>query len=252
MEDTTRQDEYLRSNIQNMAYSAQNQYYARFTSFLDERQQALVESVLKKLHHSCYVLYGGAEDCERLMLGVYPPEEEPDLSLFPIKPLALRASAKESFTHRDCLGSLMGLGLKREAVGDIWINGSTAVVFLTEEVSEFVRSQLFRVGRVPVSVDEPRPEELQRTIRFEEKSGTVASLRLDCIVAFAVGKSRTQASALIEGGLVSVNRVPGISASKQLSPGDQIVVRGFGKCYLGEETRSTKKGRLSITIKKLV
>lgn len=251
MEDTARQDDYLRSNIQNMVQLAENQYYPRFSAFLDERQQAIAEQVLRRLACANYLFYGGADHCDRLMLGVFPSDMEPDLILFPIVPLAAR-SLKESFSHRDCLGSLMGLGLKRASVGDIWVNGATAVLFLTEEVSGFVRSGLFRIGRIPVSVESPREDELFRTISYEERSGTVASLRLDCIAAFIMGKSRTQACSLIAAGLVSVNRVPVTQPAKQVAPGDQIVIRGFGKCYLGTQIRTTRKDRLSITIQKLV
>lgn len=251
MEDISRQDDYLRSNIQNMVQSAERQYYARFSLFLDERQQALTEQVLRRLSCTNYLLYGGAEHCERLMLGVFPSGMELDSTLFPIVPLVAR-SLKETFSHRDCLGSLMGLGIKRASVGDIWVNGTAAVLFLTEDVADFVRSALFRIGRIPVSVESPREEELFRTVSYEERSGTVASLRLDCIAAFIMSKSRTQACALIAAGLVSVNRVPVTQPAKQLSPGDQIVIRGFGKCYLGTQIRTTRKDRLSITIQKLV
>lgn len=252
MEDTAKQDDYLRSNVANMVQSVESQYYARFSGFLDERQQALAEAVLRKLSCTNYLFYGGAENCERLMLGVFPSDVEPDTSLFPIVPAAIHTTSKESFSHRDCLGSLMGLGLKRASVGDIWVTPTAGVLFLSEDVADFVRTQLFRVGRVSVSVDEPCPEELVRVVSFEERTGTVASLRLDCIAALITGKSRTQACALIAAGLVSVNRIPVLQSAKQLSPGDQIVIRGFGKCYLGTEIRTTRKDRLSVTIKKLV
>lgn len=251
MEDTARQDDYLRSNIQNMVQLAESRYYPRFSVFLDERQQVLAEQVLRRFACTNYLFYGGAENCDRLMLGVFPSDMAPDPALFPIVPLAAH-SLKETFSHRDCLGSLMGLGLKRASVGDIWVNGTTAVLFLTEEVSDFVRLGLFRIGRIPVSVESPCEDELLRTISYEEHNGTVASLRLDCIVAFIIGKSRTQACSLIAAGLVSVNRVPVTQSAKQVAPGDQIVIRGYGKFYLGTQIRTTRKDRLSITIQKLV
>ena len=65
-----------------------------------------------------------------------------------------------------------------------------------------------------------------------------------------MGKSRTQACSLIAAGLVSVNRVPVTQPAKQIAPGDQIVIRGFGKCYLGTQIRTTRKDRLFITIQK--
>lgn len=251
MEDTAKQDDYLRSKIQNMVQSAENLYYPRFSAFLDERQQLLAEQTLFQLSCSNYLFYGGAENCDRLMLGVFPSGMEPDPALFPIVSLAAHSS-KESFTHRDCLGTLIGLGLKRASVGDIWIKETAAVFFVTEEISEFVRSQLFRIGRVPVSIALPTVEELVRNVSYEERSGTVASLRLDCVTAFIIGKSRTHACALINAGLVAVNRIPVLQTAKQVAPGDQIVIRGFGKCYLGKQIRTTKKDRLSITIQKLV
>lgn len=250
-EDTEKQDEYLRSNIQNMVHTAQMRYYARFSSFLDERQQGIALGVLKQLRYQNFLFFGGAEGCERQMLGVFPEGEPPDCSLFPIVPLGIM-SQKEPLTHRNCLGSLMGLNIKRTALGDILINDTRAVVFSTEEIAPFIQSNLCRVGHVTVSFYEPDPAELVRTCTFRERTGTVASLRLDCVVSFLLGKSRSAAVQTILSGAVMVNRMPIYEPSKQLVGGEQIVVRGFGKCFLDEEIKTTKKGRLFIKINQLL
>ena len=70
--DTEKQDDYLRSNVQNMIDTAQTKYYARFSSFLDERQQEIALGVLRQQHFENYLFFGGAEGCERQMLGVFP------------------------------------------------------------------------------------------------------------------------------------------------------------------------------------
>lgn len=249
--DTEKQDDYLRSNVQNMIDTAQTKYYARFSSFLDERQQEIALGVLRQQHFENYLFFGGAEGCERQMLGVFPEGETPDGMLFPIRPLGI-VSRKEPLSHRDCLGSLLGLNIKRTALGDILIHDTRAVLFAAEEVEPFIKSNLLRVGRATVSFYEPEPSELVRTQTFREKTGTVSSLRLDCVVSFLLGKSRSAAAQIISSGLVMVNRVPVMESSKQLSGGDQIVVRGFGKCFLDEEMKPTKKGRLFIKINQLL
>ena len=65
-------------------------------------------------------------------------------------------------SHRDILGSLMALGIKRETVGDILIEEGRAVVFVCGDVKEYILNQVEKIGRVGVDMTEgcsfPLPE----------------------------------------------------------------------------------------------
>lgn len=244
-----KQDDYLRSNVGNLILSARTGYRPRFTSFLDERQREIAQELLNHYRCESYLFYGGTEGCGRVMLGVFPDGEEADPGQFPIA--ALRVSPKgktTTLTHRDYLGALMSLQIKRETIGDILPEEDGAVIFVNEDIAEFIRLNLAEIGRCSVKVEECAGEITARTQEFDEITGTVPSLRLDCVVALVMRKSRSIAVRAIESGLVRLNYVETENAAKQLSGGDVISIRGLGKFILTDEIRTTKKERNLITV----
>lgn len=99
---------------------------------------------------------------------------------------ALRATFYEpnSLTHRDVLGSLMGLGVTRGSVGDILVAEQSVDVLVTESVRRFLLDSWDSAGRVRLKVQPIGPTELQVP---EEKvkllRDTVSSLRLDSVLS---------------------------------------------------------------------
>lgn len=247
-----KQEEYFRSNIHNMTILAEKRYEACFSSFLDERQQQIAEEVLRHSHCSNYLFFGGTAGCERRMLGVFPEGIEPDEAEFPIQTLKLTVKGETSLTHRDYLGSLMGLQLKREAIGDILMLADGAAVFIERDLSVFLSSNLERIGRSAVTVGELPPGSVEKKQEFRLIQGSVSSLRLDCIVALMLNKSRTVAAELIHGGLVRRNYVEETNVSRICEGGDVLSVRGKGKFILEEEFKRTKKDRIFITVRQLL
>lgn len=250
--DQKKQDDYFKSNVNNLITQANARSSPRFSAFLDERERALAEEVLR--HNRCEgVFFGGMEECERVLLGVFPAEIEPNHASFPIAALRVSHSGRVELSHRDYLGALMSLQLERDAIGDIVPTDSGAVLFLSRDVSEFVRMNLTRIGRTSVEVKVAELESLERKQEFSQLTGTVSSLRLDCVTALLMGKSRTIAVEQIEAGLVKVNGLEAANVSKVLSLGDRIAIRGHGKFILGQEgqeLKKTKKDRIFLTVQK--
>ena len=87
---------------------------------------------------------------------------------------------------------------------------------------------------------------------FKEFSDTVASERLDCIVASLAGCSRKLAAELIEGKMVFVNSVCTDKTVKTVKNGDKITIRGKGKFIIESLDGRTKKDRLIINAKKYI
>ena len=56
-------------------------------------------------------------------------------------------------THRDYLGSLLGLGIKREKTGDIIVRDDGADIVICEELAEFVSLNYDKAGRTSLSVE---------------------------------------------------------------------------------------------------
>lgn len=248
--DQKKQDDYLLSNVRRLFLQAEEKHNCGFTAFLDERQQALISGILKKEHG--WLLSGGMKDCERQMLGVFPAWMEPTEQEFPISVLKLTVKGKETLNHRDYLGALMALQIKREAVGDIVPDEKGAYIFIKQELLPFLLQSFDRVGRASILVEEA---DVSGVLRKQEKkalTGTVSSLRLDCVVAMLLNQSRSTAVELIRSGAVRLNYLEEENISRQLSAGDVLSIRGKGKFILGSEFKKTKKDRIFLTVEQLL
>lgn len=221
----------------------------KFLGFLTEGEIAKAQEILKTVGVR-YEFFGGFEQADRLMLCCKPDWCE-EVS-FPIVAVTATFRECDNLSHRDILGSLMGLGITRESVGDILIEKGRAVFFITEEIADFVLSELTKAGRVglklKIGADEPLPQ-LSSIVNLSE---TVASPRLDCVVAAILKISRAKAVALIEEGLVSINSAACIKATRLVSPDDKITVRGKGKFIVNSLADKTKKGRTVLEYSKYV
>lgn len=151
--------------------------------------------------------------------------------------------------HRDILGSLLGLGIARWSVGDIYINGEDAWFFALTSVATLIQTELAKVGRNGVKVNEiPLLQAPTFTKHSEEMSITVSSTRLDAIIAGVFHLSRTSAVAQIEAGNVQLNHAVCEKISSVLTDGDVFSLRGYGKAVLREIGGKSRKDRLRITL----
>ena len=243
------EDKLLAEKVSDMIRAAEEKYINKFTFFLDERQQALCEKVLRS--HCCenYVFFGGYESAERRILGVSAPYCELKGEAFPLHPLTFAYRIVDRLTHRDFLGCLMAQGIRRDTVGDILVLEGKTVVFVYDTVKN-IASQISKIGRVGVKVSSGFDSSMIPKQVFEPVEGTVASLRLDCVLALAVRLSREKASALIRSGLCEVNHFVCTAADTSLSEGDVFSARGFGKFRLEAVGSPTKKDRLHLIINK--
>jgi RNA-binding protein YlmH len=195
-------------------------------------------------------VFGGFDNAERVMIG-FSPEGALTAEAFPITVLQIKYNARfaQPPTHRDYLGSVLGLGLERAKIGDILLLDGFAAVYAGTDAAEFVAANLERVGRVPVTVsiytDEMPfvPAENGTARRL-----TVASLRLDVIISGAFRLSRAMADKYISSEKVFVNWKLTANGAKTLAEGDIITVRGLGRIQLEAETGKTKKGRTAVSV----
>lgn len=219
-----------------------------FLGFLDDFQRKVCQDNLKKspLFHR---FFGGYEDAERLFLGISPWEEDLADDKFPIACVEVTFRPQDDLGHRDLLGSVMGLSLKREAVGDILVEEGLARIYLSSTVKEAVLSQLTKVGRAGVSCREV-PLGGTGTRRYEELTGSVSSLRLDCLAALAGKLSRSDAARLISGGLAAVDGRTVTDPARVIKPGEKLSIRGTGKFLFDGELGTSKKGKLRVQLRK--
>lgn len=218
-----------------------------FLGFLTESEAALAEDVLKGTT-ARYEFFGGYSEAERRMLACLPEWcEEAD---YPISAFTLNFRECDSLSHRDFLGSLMALGITRESVGDILVEKGRAVIFVSRDVSDFVKTQLEKVGRVGVEVLRGFSEPLPQHGKLIQCSDTVASLRLDCVVSAVASVSRNAACEMIESGMVSIDSVTCEKATRTVEKGDRVTVRGKGKFFIDDVSELSKKGRIILKYSK--
>lgn len=245
------EDTILVRRISDWISISQNKFFARFSFFLDERQQTLAESYLKSLSFDDYVFYGGHEDAQRKILGIFPQYQK-SKDDFPVRVLYFTFRECDEISHRDVLGSLMSLQIKRESVGDILISKGIAAVYLFDSIAELIYKSIAKIGSTGVKVSFEKTKEIIPIREFTEIKGTVASLRLDSIVAVALGISREKAHNLIVSGIINVNYFRIDNPASVIKFRDVFSIKGFGKFELDSLNGLTKKDRLHITIKKYI
>ena len=179
----------------------------------------------------------------------YGDESDCPLSVIRIKTPA----GGRKLTHRDYLGSLTGLGLKREMIGDILVGDEGADVIIKEEVKDFILMNYSKAGRATLSLESVDIEDLHvPEARVETVKDTVASLRLDNVIASAFRLSRAKAAEAIRSGLVFVNSMESEKPDMQVEEGSKLVLRGKGKAYLREVGGRTRKDRTYIVIERFM
>ena len=160
---------------------------------------------------------------------------------------------KDALTHRDFLGSLMGAGIKRETVGDIYVSAGQCDILVTRQILPYLLEQWDSAGRTKLHLSVIPLAEVQRpAVEKREIRDTVPSLRLDCLVGSAFSLARGPAGQLIAAGRVAVNDLVCLKGDRQLQQGDRIAVRGLGKAALAQVGGTTRKGRLSVTLERWI
>lgn len=217
------------------------------------------------------LFWGGYEGAERTCLFLLPDyygdpsdwglDEGGDVTAFldgviedGVSAIRVVGSGYRTLTHRDYLGSLLGLGLERDAIGDIAVqNEREAVVFCRTRIKPFLLEMLEKVATDSVRCREYVPGEgFTDGRRYKPISDTVASSRLDCVVAALTNLSREDAQSTVRGGLVEVDFECEERVDVPLTPPATISVRGYGRYVLRSFDGETKKGRLRMRADQMI
>lgn len=247
------EDKLLLARILDKYEQMERQCIPTATVFLSQREQLLAKTLMNTAGiRTGFRFDGGYEDAERKLLLFLPEWAEDGAESIAF----IRASFHgndSSLTHRDILGSLMGLGITRETVGDILVSSHSADVVVSPKVAEFLLREWDSAGRVRLSVSQIAREELEcPQASVKEVSDTVSSLRLDAVVSAAFSISRSKASDLIAAGKVSLDHAPCIKSDKAVGEGSTISARGFGKAVVRDCSRVSKKGRIILVIDRYI
>lgn len=240
------------ARVADIAGAVLNTHQPGFTDFYDPYHTGLVISALKSVRGLAYGSDGGYPGAERQRVVICPEYMDPGEAGGKLAFLSITGNFHGSRPgHRDFLGSLLGLGLKREKLGDILVNDEGAQAVVAAEVMSYIRGNLSRVGRWEVSVEEigagdlKLPEEKVKTV-----STTVASMRLDSVAAAGFGVSRSKMAEYISSERVHLNWQVKNSPSQPVRVGDVISIRGRGRVEVAEVRGESRAGRIFVLLKR--
>lgn len=224
------------------------------TGFLSPREQEMARYLFGEIPG--LRSFGGYEDAERKMLVFVPDYLEGGWLYEDDSPVVcLRAVYydADALTHRDFLGGLMACGIARETLGDICVGKGSCDFFVTAQIADFVEQNLTSVGRVRLRLQRiglldaqiPEPE-------FKEIRDTLASLRLDSMIATGFRIGRSAASQYISAGKAAIDGLPCEKPDKAVQAGMRISVRGLGKIKIHSVSGQTKKDRVWVIIHRYI
>ena len=249
------EDRTLLSQLLDKRRQAERYSRPASTAFLDLRQQALCRQALAGA--GGWSLEGGFDQAERRVALFLPdyieeagqlPQED-----WPFQALRLESRGQKPLTHRDYLGSLMGLGIRREMIGDILPGPQGADLLAMAEIAPYIQQNLTQAGSSPSSVRPIALTELEiPEVKVKIIRDTVPSLRLDAVLASAFSMSRGDAADAVRRGLVQVDGAQALKGDRPVVQGARLSIRGKGKALLAETGGLSKKGRVNIEIHKLL
>ena len=247
-------EEFLIKRAKELAKAAYQRGIVTFTDFLNLNELHIVNSQNYRELGVSLETFGGYEFAERQIAAFLS-----DALLFgwnyPICCLKIQPKSqkfRDSLTHRDYLGSLLGLGIERSTIGDILVDEDGAFVFCLERIAPFLLENLIQVKKTSVTVTKIEHQEELPSPKVQTLVKTVASVRLDSLIAAAFQESRSSLKGLIEGGQMFVNGKLITSNGYRLREGDIISVRKKGKFRYSGISRETKKGRFSVTLERYI
>ncbi|HHU75583.1 MAG TPA: hypothetical protein GXZ24_01605 [Firmicutes bacterium] len=241
---------YFRSTLEKSASRRRQEW----TTFADPRQQQIARELWQSFSGEIKCsFWGGYADAERVRIGVAPAELVAEEDRTGVSCAQVTGSFPPGvLTHRDFLGALMGLGIKRETLGDIVYSGEGhALVFLLPQLASFLEQNLVRIGRYTAQVEIIDPagvETLLPVRQAKEIRGTVASMRVDAVAGLGFGLSRSRIAPLIKGEQIKLNYQVINQPSKSVKAGDHISLTGKGRVEVVDVLGKSRKGRIHLLL----
>ena len=232
------------------------------SAFLSPRELYYAKAYLSR-SGSAYLEYGGYSDAERKKLYILPEYMEEAESIEALGEygedsgiciISAKGSGFCNLSHRDFMGSLLGLGIERSVIGDIAVTDeNSAVVFCDTKIVDFLVNEWREVGHDRIKCarikegDFSLPER-----RYAQINDTVASARLDCVVAALCNLARERARTCVVSELCELDYECETRPDREVSAPALITVRGYGKFRVLSIGGQTKKGRYRLEAQKFL
>ncbi|MCF0229306.1 MAG: hypothetical protein HUJ76_06380 [Parasporobacterium sp.] len=223
-----------------------------FSCFLDENEQSILSELDKELHYAGVLVFGGFENAGRCIVRFgneadmgYPGDFP--ITCIEIKPVNTKFG--DTLTHRDYLGALMSLGIKRELLGDIITDGRTGWIFCMDHIADYIIENLTQIRHTNVTAARQKDIPENAGPKYEARDLTAASERADAVISKLFSLSRSRSIELFKAGKIFINSKTADNPAAVLKSGYVISVRGFGKFIYDGVTGITGKGNFRIKVR---
>lgn len=241
----------LKKRLLELAEKSYNRGIYTYTPFLSLSEQQIFYEVEKEVAYAGLGMEGGAPVCERKIIRFGSVENIGYEEKYPIACIELMPVTPkfaDNFTHRDFLGAVMNLGIERNTIGDIFLKEPGAVLFCQESIAPYILENLGQVKHTAIKCRIVEAKEELQEAEPKEVSVTVASARIDGVIAKLYSISRSQSLELFRTGRVFVNGMTMENNSYPLKEGDAVTVRGYGRFLFYGMAGETRKGRERVNI----
>lgn len=245
-------DRELQKRFGELARRAFSQQRYAYSEFLTPAEQDALLRIVFDQNSAPYRLYGGFDGAERRLAqfgseALCGYDEEMPVHCVAITPLSQKFA--DVLTHRDFLGALMALGVRRSVLGDIILHENCGYLYCLDSISGFILQEFTQVRHTTVKCEivEELPEIAVK--KPDITSVNVASERLDAVIAAVYKMSRGESQELFKQGRVHVNSRLTEDTSHILNADSIISVRGFGRFIYEGIVKETKKGRLFVNVR---
>lgn len=247
------EEKILIARIKDLYRLCERDASAKFSPFLNESEIALIKAEALNQNGFNTAFYGGFDDAQRCMFGIFPEWQEAKPEDFPVTALKIDKGYKKELSHRDYLGTFLSLGIDRSKFGDILVSENGAYAFVSEDIADYLIFNIKKISNCGVKLKrvDLKNEELPKQ-SYEEINAVAASPRIDAVLSAALKFSRKESAMCINSGKVNVNHRLVQDISYSLKEGDLLSVRGFGRIIIENFGENTRSGRIHVVLKKYV
>jgi len=210
------------------------------TKFLNPHELDIVKKVIGQGEVKYYE-YGGFINAENKRVIICPDFYEINHDDFEL--VVVEVIYNDHFghlAHKDILGALMNLGIKRDCIGDIDDKGRLCFSCLKSSY-DYIQENLKQIKKSKVSL-KIVDEEIEIKREYVQKTFFISSFRLDKVISSLYGIPRTKVKSIISSGFVKVNHKVVEEGSFLCNNNDIISVRKHGRVKLVDEMKQTKQG----------
>lgn len=246
------EDKLVMAKVLDKAQEVLRTHQSLGTDFLDPHQQEIAQGILRGLPELKYLFTGGFPRCERRKVILCPEYLDSGDVEHGLVFLKICGNFKfQQVSHRDYLGSILGMGIKREKIGDLFLFDQGCFAIVNSEVASYIINNLAQVHRVGVTITQVGQEQVELPAEeVKDNRTTLSSLRLDAVASAGFGVSRSQMAGEIGAEKVKLNWAVNSRLDYPVKEGDVISVRGRGRLEVAEIGGKTRKDRIVVVLKR--